>query len=166
MNQSNLSFQGAVWRGGLVMLLAALAMALSLSGCKTTPTSAPAPASSSRPAPSAAQSLAALELEYRKIAARHLYSKHADKIYKGMLPPNIPAVGFVDISLDARGNVTRIGWRRKPSDEDFVPITERLIRAASPFPIATNLGAHVYSDVWLWDETGKFQLDTLTEGQR
>jgi len=23
----------------------------------------------------------------------------------------------------------------------------------------------VYTDVWLWDKSGRFQLDTLTEGQ-
>jgi periplasmic protein TonB len=22
-----------------------------------------------------------------------------------------------------------------------------------------------YTDIWLWDKSGKFQLDTLTEGQ-
>ncbi len=155
-------------RSVLLIMFAALA----LSGCKTAPTApAPAPATSSRPAPpatpsSANASSAASEKTYRQDGARHLYAKHSGKVYKGMLPPNIPAVGVVDTFLDSRGNVTNIVWRRRPSDESFMPITENLIRSAAPFPVPTRLGKVVYSDIWLWEAGGKFQLDTLTEGQR
>jgi periplasmic protein TonB len=27
------------------------------------------------------------------------------------------------------------------------------------------MGKVVYTDTWLWDKSGRFQLDTLTEGQ-
>jgi hypothetical protein len=27
------------------------------------------------------------------------------------------------------------------------------------------MGRVVYTDTWLWDKSGHFQLDTLTEGQ-
>jgi len=37
---------------------------------------------------------------------------------------------------------------------------------ASPFPPATRLGAVTWTDTWLWDKSGRFQLDTLTEGQQ
>ncbi len=173
---SEISKHSVVIRRITALTVATIAMA----ACKSpfpssAPTPAPAPAPVARPAPVAnpvatrqtdPQSIAALEKEYRKVAARHIYTKHADKIFKGMMHPNLPAIGFVEVSLDSRGNVTKISWSRRPSDEDFIPVTERLIRAASPFPVAANLGAHVYSDTWLWDESGKFQLHTLTEGQR
>jgi periplasmic protein TonB len=29
-----------------------------------------------------------------------------------------------------------------------------------------QLGSVTYTDTWLWDRSGNFQLDTLTEGQR
>jgi hypothetical protein len=29
-----------------------------------------------------------------------------------------------------------------------------------------RLGGVTYRDIWLWDRSGNFQLDTLTEGQR
>ena len=29
-----------------------------------------------------------------------------------------------------------------------------------------RIGRMTYTDTWLWDKSGKFQLDTLTEGQR
>jgi periplasmic protein TonB len=165
------SLQGTAWRGGHIMLFAAFAMALSLSGCKTPPAATtPAPASSSRPAPapaapSANASSANSEKAYRQDGARHLYAKHSGKVFKGMLPPNIPAVGVVDTFIDSRGNVTSIVWRRKPSDQTFMPITESMIRAAAPFPVPAKMGKVVYSDIWLWEAGGRFQLDTLTEGQ-
>ena len=42
---------------------------------------------------------------------------------------------------------------------------ERTIRQASPFPAPVRMGRVVYNDTWLWHSSGKFQLDTLTEGQ-
>lgn len=40
-----------------------------------------------------------------------------------------------------------------------------MVRAAAPFPVATQLGYVTYTDTWLWHKSGQFQLDTLTEGQ-
>ena len=38
-------------------------------------------------------------------------------------------------------------------------------RAAAPYPLPERLGRVTYTDTWLWDKSGRFQLDTLTEGQ-
>jgi hypothetical protein len=43
---------------------------------------------------------------------------------------------------------------------------ERIVRAAAPFPAPARMGRVTWTDVWLWDKSGRFQLDTLTEGQR
>lgn len=162
--------QTIVWRSGLALMFAAL----TLSGCKTAPPApAPTPAPVGRPAPAPAPSpsganasAAASEKEYRRDGARHIYAKHGSKVFKGMLPPNIPAVGIVDTSIDSRGNVTSIVWRRRPADESYMAVTENLIRTAAPFPVPARLGKVVYTDIWLWEKSGLFQLDTLTEGQR
>jgi periplasmic protein TonB len=162
-------------------LVAVGVAAAALSACKTPmpqPAPAPAPAPvATRPAPAPApvpapapagvsSSQATSEKAYRADGARHIYAKHGSQVFRGMLPPNIPGVGIVDTTIDARGNVTNISWRRRPSDESFMPITERLIRAAAPFPVPARMGKVVYTDIWLWDKSGQFQLDTLTEGQR
>ena len=42
---------------------------------------------------------------------------------------------------------------------------ERTVRAAGPFPVPARMGKVTYTDTWLWDKSGHFQLDTLTEGQ-
>ena len=44
-------------------------------------------------------------------------------------------------------------------------VNERTVRAAAPFPAPTRMGKVTYTDTWLWDKSGHFQLDTLTEGQ-
>jgi hypothetical protein len=42
---------------------------------------------------------------------------------------------------------------------------ERSVRAAAPFPVPVKMGRVTYTDTWLWHKSGRFQLDTLTEGQ-
>lgn len=115
-----------------------------------------------RPANSAATN----EKAYRQDAARHLYALNADRIYKGMLQPNLYAIGVLDVDIDRQGNVTSVNWRRAPSHVPEV-MTEivRTVRAAAPYPVPSRLGKVTYGEVWLWDKSGKFQLDTLTEGQ-
>ena len=44
-------------------------------------------------------------------------------------------------------------------------LIELLDRAAQPFPDPQLMGTVVYTDTWLWHKRGRFQLDTLTEGQ-
>ena len=105
--------------------------------------------------------------EYRRDGARHLYGLNAHRIYKGQLPPLIKAVGVLDVELDARGNVRNVSWMRAPAHvPDVMREIERTVRAAAPFPAPMRLGGVTYRDIWLWDRSGNFQLDTLTEGQR
>lgn len=101
---------------------------------------------------------------YRKQAAQHLYEKNANRIYKGMLPPMLYAIGVLQVQLDGQGRVRNLNWMRKPSHApEVVAEIERSVRAAAPFPAAGK--SVTYTDTWLWDKSGRFQLDTLTEGQ-
>jgi len=104
---------------------------------------------------------------WRKTGARHLYNKYPKQIYKGRLPPLMHAVVVVETEVDAAGRVTHVSFSRTPGHAPEVPARiATLIRQASPFPSPGRLGAHTYVDTWLWDKSGRFQLDTLTEGQR
>lgn len=76
------------------------------------------------------------------------------------------AVGVLDVDLDRQGQIKRLHWRRAPRHApEVMAEIERTVRAAAPFPVALRLGALTYTDVWLWHKSGRFQLDTLTEGQ-
>ena len=103
---------------------------------------------------------------YRRDAALHLYAHNAARIYKGMLKPHLYAIGVLEIDIDRQGQVAGIHWRRAPrhAPEVMAEIV-RTVRAAAPYPIPSRMGRVTYSDIWLWDKSGQFQLDTLTEGQ-
>lgn len=130
----------------------------------TPPQPAPAPSVSNTPAP--AVSHARTEKEYRQDAAAHLYKFNAERIYKGRLPPMLYAIGVLDVELDRQGRVVATRWKRAPSHApEVMAEIEQTVRKAAPFPVPARLGKAVYTDVWLWHKSGKFQLDTLTEGQ-
>lgn len=152
------------------------AAALVASACKMAPpvpppASVPAqPAGIVGPVPaargSARNSAAASPRAYREDGASHLYGLNAERIYKGRLPPLLYAVGVINVEIDRVGRVTRLDWLRAPRHApEVMAEIERTIRQASPFPAPVRLGKVVYTDTWLWHKSGKFQLDTLTEGQ-
>ena len=140
----------------------AAALALALQGCTTPPASAGRTLAPPLPAASEARSVR----EYRLDAARHLYALQAQRIFKGRLPPMLEAVGVLQLDIDREGQLRGLQWNRAPRHApEVMADIERMVRAAAPFPAPRHLGRVSYTDVWLWDESGRFQLDTLTEGQ-
>lgn len=112
------------------------------------------------------QSGAASPRDYRRDAASHLYDHNAKRIFKGKMPPLLYAVGVLQVDVDAKGRVTATRWMRAPSHApEVVAEIERTVRQAEPYPAPVRLGRVTYTDTWLWHKSGKFQLDTLTEGQ-
>ena len=95
-----------------------------------------------------------------------MYRLNRERIYAGRLPPMLYAIGVLEVDVDARGQVSGLNWRRAPRHApEVIAEIERTVRAAAPFPAPARLGRVTYTDVWLWDRSGRFQLDTLTEGQ-
>ena len=100
-------------------------------------------------------------------AARHLYDAYSHRIYRGKLPPLIHAVVVVETEVDAEGRVVDVNFVRVPTHApEVVAAVRKMLRDASPLPVPQQLGGSVkYTDIWLVDKSGRFQLDTLTEGQ-
>ena len=104
--------------------------------------------------------------QYRQDAAKHIYSQNQHRIYKGKLPPLLYAIGVVTFEVDMDGKIQSFDWMRKPKQApEVIQEIERTIKAAEPFPAPIHLGRVRYTETWLWHKSGKFQLDTLTEGQ-
>lgn len=165
-------------RGHRLGLATALLASLWLAGCgsgsPTAPITRPVPGQLSSATADPAEvattlprtSDAATAREYRRDAARHVYADNKDRIYHGKLPPLLYAVGTLQVSLDARGKVIGMHWMRAPTHApEVIAEIERTVLEASPFPAATRLGPVTWTDTWLWDESGHFQLDSLSEGQ-
>ena len=128
----------------------------------TSPVIGPIPSSQG----SARTSAATTPRAYRGDGATHLYGLNADRIFKGRMPPLLYAIGVLNIEIDRVGRITRLDWMRAPKHApEVVAEIERIVRSAAPFPAPSRMGKVVYTDTWLWHKSGKFQLDTLTEGQ-
>ncbi len=111
-------------------------------------------------------SQAATARDYRRDAAAHLYKKLSTRIFNGKMPPLLQAVGVLQVDIDQHGDVIAVRWMRAPSHVPAVMAEiERSVRAAAPYPAPVKLGQVTYTDTWLWHKSGRFQLDTLTEGQ-
>lgn len=110
-------------------------------------------------------SLATTSLAYRQDGARHIYTHNTHRIYKGKLPPLLQGVGVMEMDIDNNGQIISMNWLRPPSHPDAKLEIERTARAAAPYPVPQYMGRVIYIDTWLWDKSGRFQLDTLTEGQ-
>jgi periplasmic protein TonB len=147
-----------------------------MAGCTSStvpipPTPAPAkePPVASRPALPALPlvSGASNPRAYRTDAARHIYGKNAERIFHGQLPALLYAIGVLEVDVDGQGRVTRLHWLRPPKHApEVIAEIEKTVRQAAPFPTPVRMGRVTYTDTWLWDKSGRFQLDTLTEGQR
>ena len=104
---------------------------------------------------------------YRRDGARHIYAAYAGHIHKGKLPPLMYAVAITETEIDSDGNVVNAVIVREPAAAKEVSAwVLEMIRRASPFPRPAKMERVKYTDIWLVDKSGKFQLDTLTEGQR
>ena len=72
----------------------------------------------------------------------------------------------LQVEVDGRGNVRNLNWLRAPRHApEVIAEIEKTVRDAAPFPVPARMGKVVYTDTWLWHKSGRFQLDTLTEGQ-
>jgi hypothetical protein len=134
------------------------------------PTVAVAPKVAPQPAPEPAMTIKSSQATnpraYRPDAAHHIYALNKDRIWKGRMPPLLYAIGVLQVEVDGRGNVQHLSWMRAPRHApEVIAEIERTVRAAAPFPVPARMGKVVYTDTWLWHKSGRFQLDTLTEGQ-
>ena len=146
-------------------LCAAVALLVAAGAAQAQFAMVPPPALPAPPEPSAAGD----ERAYRADAARHVYRAYASRIYKGKLPPMMYAVMITDTELDADGTVRSVTVARPPAAaKEVTPWVMALIRGASPFPAPRQLGegGTLWREIWLVDKSGRFQVDSLTEGQR
>lgn len=158
----------SVWRRALQWVV--LAAAIGLAGCATGPGKEQAlkwPDLPSQQAAPKVTSSANNAKQYRNDAARHLYEQNGQRIFKGKMPPLLYAVGVLNVDIDKQGQVSHLHWMRAPNHApEVIAEIERTVLAAAPYPAPQKMGHVTYTDVWLWDKSGRFQLDTLTEGQR
>jgi hypothetical protein len=104
---------------------------------------------------------------YRIDGARHIYESYPHRVFRGKLPPLMHAIVVVETVLDETGQVKEINVLRAPSHApDVTAAVREMIQRVTPFPTPARLGAVTWTETWLVDRSGRFQLDVLSEGQR
>ncbi|MBT9594446.1 MAG: hypothetical protein IV094_00495 [Vitreoscilla sp.] len=126
-------------------------------------TKVPMPLRAESPGVSQAQT----EQAYRRDAAQRVYAAFPAHIHKGKLPPLMYAIAITETDVDATGQITDVRLTREPAAAKEVgPWVVALLRQMVRLPAPAQMERATYKDIWLVDKSGKFQLDTLTEGQR
>jgi len=134
----------------------------------------------------AAPSAAGQTQAWREDVARHVYAAYAPHIFRGQLPAWMHAVAVTETDVDADGRVLDVRLTREPAAaKDVGPWVVGMIRQLGHLPAPRGLRGDVvqgvsqaaspsapqdaiytWVDIWLVDKSGRFQLDSLTEGQQ
>lgn len=117
------------------------------------------------PAPPPSLSLDA----YKAHVARHIVERNADRTFSGRLPPMLPAIVVVNITVDQDGQLTDVQVQRA-RDPDAARVALASMLRSGPLPrphglLAANSRAMTFSETFLFDRDYRFQLRTLAGPQ-
>lgn len=126
-------------------------------------------------APRAALTLApvpqpSLSLEsYKANVARHVYARNTERSFSGPLPPMLPAIVVLNITVDREGNMTDVQVQRSRDPNASRVALESILRSG-PLPrpeglLAANSDAMTFSETFLFVEDYRFQLRTIAGPQ-
>lgn len=152
-------------------------MLVSLAGCAGTETQPPEPAVfSSVSWPASPASLSEMqgappafssENEYKLVTARHVMLSNEGRTFSGKLPPMLPAVVVLRITVDETGALRDMFVQRPPShDEGESDIAMASVRRAGLLPRPHNLSTgprrmFSFSETFLFNSDMRFQIRTL-----
>ena len=160
---------------GLRILAALLAAALA--GCGNPPPPPPAPkpsvAAKAKPAPTPPAPAQLLHYDhidqYKRDVADHLVLKNPAHVFSGALPPMLPAIVVMSITVNRDGVVTHTRVVRS-RDPDASKVATEAIHQASPLPKPFNLvAAHdkeiTWSETFLFNAQYRFQVRSIAPVQ-
>lgn len=158
----------------LLRLLVLLAL---LTGCASPPpptvpveerskiSTAPPPTLTAAPVPPPSITLDT----YKTHVARHILARNTDRTFSGRLPPMLPAIVVVNITVDKEGQLQDVRVQRsRDPDASRVALASMLRSGPLPRPeglVAANTEAVTFSETFLFDRDYRFQLRTLAGPQ-
>jgi protein TonB len=120
-------------------------------------TSSPA----SKPAPSGLD-------DYKTQVAQHVLQHNPDRSYSGKLPPMLPAIVVLEITVDRDGQLTDVAVQRS-RDDDASKIALDSMRRSTPLPPPQELaqagGKLKFSETFLFADSQRYQLRSLAGPQ-
>nr|WP_052170927.1 TonB family protein [Massilia sp. JS1662] len=152
-------------RPGLVLIM----LIAGLSGCASVRTATEAVTSSvghifhpgTPPAPTA-PAPAGLD-DYKTQVAHHVADHNPERTYTGTLPPMLPAIVVLEITVDRDGQLADVAVQRS-RNPDASEIALASVRRSSPLPPPPT-GRLTFSETFLFADGERYQLRSLAGPQ-
>ena len=159
----------------IVIFLSACSQRRSAPQATPPPAPAPAPAvpataaTPAPPPPVVAMSSASTLDAYKAEVAQRIYASSSE-LSSGRPQNLLRAVIVLNVVVDRNGQPTRITIQRTPGDPEAEQRAILSVRRAAPYPRPSNAilrgsGGVEFSETWLFNDDGRFQLRTLAQGQ-
>lgn len=151
---------------------ASLFMLLAVAGCSHVPVSGPPPQSTAPTIPAPVGHVPSQRPQwfdsvetYKYHAAQHIMSNNSEHTFSGKLPPMLPAIVVLRITIDDTGRVTDVLVQRSPNDEASkaaVAAINRTRLLPQPLNLANGTDRTLeFSETFLFNHDNRFQLRTL-----
>ncbi|MEO8407490.1 MAG: energy transducer TonB [Oxalobacteraceae bacterium] len=129
----------------------------------------PLPRSAASASPALRESQASHLDAYKNDVAQHILAGNADAIFSGRLPPMLPAIVVVSISIDADGQL-RTAVVQRSRDHKASRVALASLKRVTPYPkpvLLLRSGSKLleFSETFLFNADYKFQLRTLAGPQ-
>lgn len=121
----------------------------------------PAPLSPSHPSP------AGLD-DYKTLVAQHVVQHNREHLYSGTLPPLLPAIVVLNITVDAAGHMTEVEVvRSRDPDASLVALAAmwRSVPLPRPHQLARTGGRLTFAETFLFADRERYQLRSLAGPQ-
>jgi len=106
---------------------------------------------------------------YKAEVAQHVMRRNSGQTFSGRLPPMLPAIVVLNITVDKDGELEDVVVQRSRND-DASKVALASMRRSGPLPkpaslLAANMRALTFSETFLFDHQYRFQLRSLAGPQ-
>jgi protein TonB len=121
----------------------------------------------STPAPVSQPAAAGLD-DYKTQVAQHVVQHNPEHNFNGTLPPMLPAIVVLEITVDEDGRMTDVEVQRS-RDPDASEVALAAMRRSAPLPkperVAKANGKLTFSETFLFADQNRYQLRSLAGPQ-
>jgi protein TonB len=106
--------------------------------------------------------------DYKLQVARHVIEHNPGHTYTGTLPPLLPAIVVLEITVDRDGQLADVTVQRS-RDPDASQVALAALRGSTPLPrphqLAQSTGKLTFSETFLFADRERYQLRSLAGPQ-